>query len=181
MGPGNPAGTANLRLYLRRFLKMNIPPVLLPPWRGKVGMGGQARGVYPCPVPPLHPHPRPPPSRGRESRRENLCQKSPKKKSNRLLCLRGRAHCSALRTVELGLAHTLGHKAVQYSTLNVGLSSGRLCRRSYSRVVAMLACPNHSCTLAMSALCASALVAAVARKACTQKPCTSVLMPTMAP
>ena len=25
---------------LRRFLKMNIPLVLLPPWRGKVGMGG---------------------------------------------------------------------------------------------------------------------------------------------
>src|SRR5439155_17771750 len=62
---------------------------------------------------------------------------------------------------------------VQYSTLNVGLSSGRLCRRSYSRVVAMFACPSHSCTLAISALCASALVAAVARKACTQKPCTS--------
>src|SRR2546422_5874182 len=75
------------------------------------------------------------------------------KKSNRLLCLRGRAHCSALRTVELGLAHTLGHKAV----LNVGLSAGRLCRRSYSRVVAILACPNHSCTLAISALCASVL------------------------
>src|SRR2546430_13264069 len=53
---------------------------------------------------------------------------------------------------------------VQYSTLNVGLSSGRLCRRSYSRVVAMFACPNHSCTLAMSALCARALVAAHARR-----------------
>src|SRR5215217_2710869 len=47
--------------------------------------------------------------------------------------------------------------------------------------VSMLACPNHSWTLAMSALCARALVAAVARTACTQKPCTSVLMPTMAP
>src|SRR5215475_12056852 len=38
----------------------------------------------------------------------------------------------------------------------------------------MLACLSHSCTLAMSALCARALVAAVARKECTQKPCTSV-------
>src|SRR5215510_4061378 len=65
-------------------------------------------------------------------------------------CLCGRAHCSALRTGERGLAHILVHKPVQYSTLNVGLSSGRLCRRSYSRVVAMLACPNHSCTLGAS-------------------------------
>ena len=31
--------------------------------------GGQARSVYPCPAPPFHPHPRPPPLRGRESRR----------------------------------------------------------------------------------------------------------------
>jgi hypothetical protein len=56
---------------------MNVPLVLLPPWRGKVGMGGTGRGVYPCPAPPFHPHPRPPPSRGRESGRENLFQKSP--------------------------------------------------------------------------------------------------------
>ena len=63
-------------LRLRRFLKMNIPRVLLPPLRGKVGMGGQAGRVYPCPTRSL-PHPRPPPSRGRESRRENPCQKSP--------------------------------------------------------------------------------------------------------
>ena len=26
---------------LRRILKMHIPLVLLPPWRGKVGMGGR--------------------------------------------------------------------------------------------------------------------------------------------
>ena len=39
----------------------------------------------------------------------------------------------------------------QYSTLNVGLSSGRLCRLSYSRVVEIFACPSHSCTRAISA------------------------------
>src|SRR5215831_9297429 len=45
----------------------------------------------------------------------------------------------------------------------------------------MLAWPSHSCTLAISALCARALVAAVARWACTQNPWTSALMPTSAP
>ena len=47
--------------------------------------------------------------------------------------------------------------------MNVGLSSGRVQRWSYTRVVAMFACPGHSCTLAMSAWWSSALVAAVAR------------------
>ena len=37
-------------LPLRRFLKMNIPRVLLPLLRGKVGIGGQAGRVYPCPT-----------------------------------------------------------------------------------------------------------------------------------
>ena len=38
---GTVAQGAQLRLeVLRRFLKMNLPLVLLPPWRGKVGMGG---------------------------------------------------------------------------------------------------------------------------------------------
>jgi hypothetical protein len=32
-------GRGSVRLF-RRFLKMNLPLVLLPPWRGKVGMGG---------------------------------------------------------------------------------------------------------------------------------------------
>src|SRR5262249_14250362 len=55
----------------------------------------------------------------------------------------------------------------QYSTLKVGLSSGRQRLRSYSRVVEMSACPSHSCTLAISAPWAKALVAAVARSECT--------------
>ena len=63
-------------LRLRRFLKMNIPRVLLPPCGGRLGWGaGGAR--LPVPYALFHPHPRPPPSRGRESRRENPCQKSP--------------------------------------------------------------------------------------------------------
>ena len=54
----------------------------------------------------------------------------------------------------------------QYAIRNVGESSGLLPRRSYTRVVLMLACPSHSCTFAMSALCSSAQVSAVVRKAC---------------
>ena len=40
-------------------------------------MGGTGGARLPVPYTPFHPHPRPPPSRGRESRRENLYQKSP--------------------------------------------------------------------------------------------------------
>ena len=39
------------------------------------------------------------------------------------------------------------------------------------RVVLMLACPSHFCTLAMSAPLSRALVAAVARSECTPTPC----------
>src|SRR5215813_7609060 len=67
---------------------------------------------------------------------------------------------------------------LQYRTLKVGLSSGRLWRLSYILVVEISACPSHSCTLAMSALFASALVAAVARMECTQMPGTASSRPT---
>ncbi len=53
-----------------------------------------------------------------------------------------------------------------YATLNVGLSSIRPLRRSYMRVVEMLAWPSHSCTMPISAPWSSAFVAAVARRAC---------------
>src|SRR5882672_10449351 len=69
----------------------------------------------------------------------------------------------------------------QYSTLKVGLSSGRQRRRSYILVVEISACPSHSCTLPISAPWAKALVAAVARKECTQNPRTSVVIPTSLP
>src|SRR5215471_7175871 len=41
----------------------------------------------------------------------------------------------------------LNRDKLKYSTLKVGLSFGRLCRRSESRVVAMWAWPSHSWTL----------------------------------
>jgi hypothetical protein len=51
--------------------------------------------------------------------------------------------------------------------MKVGLSSGRVMRRSYRRVVETLAAEPLFCTLAMSASFESAFVAAVARIECT--------------
>jgi hypothetical protein len=49
---------------LRRFLKMNIPLVLLPPWRGKVGMGGAGEERLAVPCAALAPLPSPSPVKG---------------------------------------------------------------------------------------------------------------------
>jgi hypothetical protein len=43
----------------------------------RLGWGGEARRIAPCLACPFHPHPRPPPSRGRAWKRENLSRKSP--------------------------------------------------------------------------------------------------------
>ena len=75
----------------------------------------------------------------------------------------------------------LPNSQAQYLIRNVGLSSGRILRRSYRRVVETFAWPSHSWTLAISASCESALVAAVARSECTQRPFTSALMPVSRP
>jgi hypothetical protein len=55
-------------------------------------------------------------------------------------------------------ARNLKESQTRYLTWNVGLSSGRILRRAYSRVVETLAWPSHSWTLAISASCESALV-----------------------
>ena len=51
--------------------------------------------------------------------------------------------------------------------MTVGLSSGRLCRRSYSLVVTIERCPHHACTPAMAACWYKASVTAVVRSAWT--------------
>ena len=67
------------KAMLFKAISQNESPSCTPsPLVGEGWDGGTGGARLSVPYAPFHPHPRPPPSRGRESRRENLYQKSPK-------------------------------------------------------------------------------------------------------